>query len=86
MSVLDDVEEIAALHGNSEVMRFIGGGVLAVGSVSPDAPAGLMIISANAELVALRVVHDDVVDQVLRIAGASPALDAGAQPDQLGVS
>lgn len=45
-----------------------------------------MIISANAELVALRVVHDDVVDQVLRVVGARPALDADAQPDQLGVT
>ena len=45
-----------------------------------------MIISANAELVALRVVHDDVVDQVLRVVGARPALDADAQPGQLGVT
>jgi hypothetical protein len=34
MSVLDDVEEIAALHGNSEVMRLVGGGVVAAGLVS----------------------------------------------------
>jgi hypothetical protein len=33
MPVRDDVDEIAALHGNSEVMRFIGGRELTVGSV-----------------------------------------------------
>jgi hypothetical protein len=30
MSILDDVDEIAALYGNSEAMRFIAGGVLAL--------------------------------------------------------
>jgi len=45
-----------------------------------------MIISANAELAALRVMHDDVVGQVVRVVGAGPALDAGAQPDQVGVT
>jgi len=34
MSMLDDVDEIGALCGHSEDMRFIGGGVRAVGSVS----------------------------------------------------
>jgi hypothetical protein len=34
MSILDDVDEIGALYGNSEDMRFIGDGVLAVESVS----------------------------------------------------
>jgi hypothetical protein len=34
MSILDDVDEIGALYGNSDVMRFIGDGVLAVESVS----------------------------------------------------
>ena len=87
MFMLDDVEEVAALHGNSDVMRvhrwrstcrWIG--------LSPDAPARFMIISASTELVALRVVPDDVVDQVLRVVGTSPALDADAQPDRLGVT
>ena len=34
MSILDDVDEIGALYGNSDVRRFIGDGVLAVESVS----------------------------------------------------
>ena len=34
MSILDDVDEIGAVYGNSEAIRFIAGGVLAVGSVS----------------------------------------------------
>jgi hypothetical protein len=34
MSILDEVDEIGALYSNSEAMRFIGDGVLAVESVS----------------------------------------------------
>jgi len=41
-------------------------------------------VLADAELVALRVVHDDVVDRVLRVVVSGPALHAGAEPDQLG--
>ena len=43
---------------------------------------GCMVASANAELVALRVVHDDVMDRVVKVVlFAGSALNSGTKAD-----
>jgi|SRR5450631_1550412 len=78
------VRQISVFSGVASRLAASGYVFCDAGSSACEDAGPWIEVSAHAELVALRVVHDDVVERVLRVVGSRAALHARTQPDKLG--